>query len=159
MRPSICQQVRLCNVEQRHLSHMYRMQCDQESNQMAMTIPRSAEDFYNHWTAVLGNEKIIAKAIFVGERMAGNVCCFQVDSLDHVGYWIDRRFWNKGVATQALRLLLLEVARRPLHARVAASNVASLRVLERCGFQVTGIEAAPADNRHLECEAISLVLT
>ena len=33
---------------------------------------------------------------------------------------------------------------RPLHARVAAHNGASLRVLQKCGFQVTGTEHDPA---------------
>ena len=39
-----------------------------------------------------------------------------------------------GVATQALAELLDVVDARPLHAYVVTSNVASIRVLEKCGF-------------------------
>ena len=51
-----------------------------------------------------------------------------------VGYWIGREFWGKGLATRALQELTGEVTQRPLHAWVATSNVASIRVLEKCGF-------------------------
>ena len=39
------------------------------------------------------------------------------------------------MATQALTLFLGEVADRPLYAQVAAHNVGSVRVLEKCGFR------------------------
>lgn len=48
------------------------------------------------------------------------------------------------MATAALTALLREVRSRPLHAQVAKSNVASLRVLERCGFSIVGESRAPA---------------
>jgi RimJ/RimL family protein N-acetyltransferase len=51
-----------------------------------------------------------------------------------VGYWIGREFWGRGLATRALAELLGMVNARPLHAYVAKSNVASIRVLEKCGF-------------------------
>jgi RimJ/RimL family protein N-acetyltransferase len=45
-----------------------------------------------------------------------------------------------GIATRALAAYL-EVERvRPLYARVAQHNVASIRVLEKCGFVVCGEE-------------------
>ena len=55
-----------------------------------------------------------------------------------VGYWIGREFWGKGLATRALQELTGEVTQRPLHAWVATSNVASIRVLEKCGFVRVG---------------------
>ena len=45
-----------------------------------------------------------------------------------------RPWWGRGVATRALALLVDEVSVRP-HAYVAAHNVGSIRVLEKCGFR------------------------
>lgn len=154
----LSQQVRLRNIEQSDLPRMYEMQIDAESNQLAMTIPRSADEFFKHWAVVLDNQKIIAKAIYVDVTLAGCISCFQVNDVDCVGYWIDKQFWNRGVATQALRLLLLEIETRPLHARVATTNTASLRVLEKCGFEIIDKRFSAADDRHLACQESLLVL-
>jgi RimJ/RimL family protein N-acetyltransferase len=90
--------------------------------------------------------------------LVGSISCFKMDNLDAVGYWIGRSFWGRGIATRALELLLAVVAIRPLHARVATSNGASLRVLQKCGFVVGRIQVSPADDRFPECEEAVLVL-
>jgi len=81
-----------------------------------------------------------------------------MDGEDHVGYWIDRAFWGKGIASRALHLLLQEVISRPLIATAAASNTASLRVLQKCGFVVERVQLSPASDRYPECEEAVLVL-
>ena len=68
-------------------------------------------------------------------EMAGNIGCWPDDGQYFLGYWIGRVWWGRGVATQALDLLLEEVPVRPLHAHVAAHNTGSIRVLEKCGFR------------------------
>jgi RimJ/RimL family protein N-acetyltransferase len=50
-----------------------------------------------------------------------------------VTYWIGRSYWGKGIATDALNAFLAVDRSRPLHARGASDNVASRRVLEKCG--------------------------
>ena len=52
-----------------------------------------------------------------------------------MGYWIGREFWGRGVATRALWAFLHEVEERPIYAGVAETNIASIRVLEKCGFK------------------------
>jgi RimJ/RimL family protein N-acetyltransferase len=137
---------------------MYEMQLDPESNRLAVTIPRSAEAFEAHWANVLRDPSVTAKAILLGEKMVGNVSCFQRDGQANVGYWVSREHWGKGVASRALELLLLEVATRPLYASVATSNGASLRVLQKCGFVVEWVQVSPASDRYPECEEAVLVL-
>ena len=78
--------------------------------------------------------------------------------LHHVGYWVDRALWGRGIASRALELLLREVVGRPLHATVATSNGASLRVLRKCGFVVEVVRHSPATDRYAECEEAVLVL-
>ncbi len=55
-----------------------------------------------------------------------------------MGYWIGREFWGQGIASRALDLFLQEETRRPLYAHVAVHNLASRRVLEKCGFSMVG---------------------
>ena len=90
--------------------------------------------------------------------MVGYISCFPMDGQDHVGYWIDRAYWGLGIASRALQLLLREVANRPLVAAAATSNVASIRVLQKCGFVVESVRHAPASDRYPECEETILVL-
>lgn len=58
------------------------------------------------------------------------------------GYWLGRAYWGRGIATEAARLLsdfaLQSGDLRRLEATVFAPNVASGRVLEKCGFTLEG---------------------
>jgi ribosomal-protein-alanine N-acetyltransferase len=58
------------------------------------------------------------------------------------GYWLGRAFWGRGIATDAARTLarygLGACGYRRLEAMVFAPNVASARVLEKCGFTLEG---------------------
>jgi RimJ/RimL family protein N-acetyltransferase len=159
MDPATTGLVRLRNVERGDLPRMYLMQLDPESNRLAVMLPRSAEAFDAHWADALRNPNVTAKAILSGEEMVGIVSCFRRDGRANVGYWVSREHWGKGIATRALRLLLLEVATRPLYALVATSNGASLRVLQKCGFVVERVQVSPARDRYPECEEAVLVLT
>jgi [ribosomal protein S5]-alanine N-acetyltransferase len=54
------------------------------------------------------------------------------------GYWLGRAYWGRGIATEAARMLadyaLGSGGLRRLEASVFAENLASARVLEKCGF-------------------------
>jgi RimJ/RimL family protein N-acetyltransferase len=69
--------------------------------------------------------------------VAGNVVSFVQSGEREVGYWIGNEYWGTGVATQALSGFLNHVDTRALYAHVARHNVASIRVLEKCGFEVS----------------------
>jgi [ribosomal protein S5]-alanine N-acetyltransferase len=59
-----------------------------------------------------------------------------------VGYALGRQFWGRGLAGEALRLLLDHLRANPAVFRVAAyvhpDNLRSARVLERAGFTLEG---------------------
>jgi RimJ/RimL family protein N-acetyltransferase len=74
-----------------------------------------------------------------------------------VSYWLGREFWGRGIASAALALLLAEVKTRPLHAHVVRHNVASIRVLQKCGFVISGAEKFP-DGAGGEIEEVILTL-
>jgi RimJ/RimL family protein N-acetyltransferase len=152
------QGVRLRPVQPGDLPCMYDLPLDPDSNRMAVMIPRTVEAFDSHWAKALADPGITARAVLVGEALVGFISCFPRDGQDHVGYWIDRAFWGRGIASQALHLLLEEVAKRPLVATAATSNEASLRVLQKCGFAVEEVRRSPASERHPACEEAVLVL-
>lgn len=62
-----------------------------------------------------------------------------------LGYFIGEPFWNKGIVSRAIPLMLefgftnLDIVR--IHAGVFSFNTASQRVLEKCGFTLEGIFA------------------
>jgi len=140
------------------LPALFEHQLDPEANRMAVVNPRDAATFAAHWTRVLADPGVVVRAIVADGALVGQISCFVMDGQHAVGYWIARPAWGRGIATRALALLLAEVTIRPLHARVARANVASIRVLERCGFAITGYQVSPADDRFGACEEALLTL-
>ncbi len=68
---------------------------------------------------------------------------FESEGVAEFGYWLGKRHWGKGIASEAASLLAAhafeERGLRRLEAYVFAPNVASARVLAKCGFTREGI--------------------
>jgi RimJ/RimL family protein N-acetyltransferase len=126
-------------VTEADLPILFEHQSDPVSNEMAAFPARDKDAFTAHWlTNVLNDETVVAKAVVFEDKVVGNVGSFERDGVREVGYWIARDFWGKGIATEALSQFLPYDDERPLVARVAKHNPASVRVLEKCGFVVSG---------------------
>jgi RimJ/RimL family protein N-acetyltransferase len=80
-----------------------------------------------------------------------------------LGYWLGAPYWGNGYATEALHALIDYAFREREHEALQAgsrvTNPASRRVLEKCGFQWTGVglyrinaikSSAPIDRFRLE---------
>ncbi len=127
--------VMLRDVTDDDLPIFFEHQRDPAATGMAQFPARQWDAFLTHWrTKVLGDAATRKKAIVVDGTVAGNVVSWEHDGKRLIGYWIGREHWGKGVATRALSEFLAHEAARPLHAWVAERNVASIRVLEKCGF-------------------------
>jgi len=150
--------VSLRDVTESDLPIFFEHQDDPEANRMAAFPAKNRSTFIAHWTRMLGNDTIIKKTVLFGGQVAGNVVSFEQDGQREVGYWIGRRFWGMGVATAALSAFLDLVETRPLYARVAKHNVASIRVLEKCGFEISGEDSGPSDVPGVEGEGFLLQL-
>lgn len=133
--------VTLRNVELNDLPIFFENQLEERSIEMTGFPPREKASFNAHWEKVLANNTNITKTIDYNGQVAGNIACFEMEGKEEIGYWLGRSFWGKGIASEALRQLLLEVQIRPLFAHVAKQNLASKRVLEKCGFIVIGEDA------------------
>ena len=151
--------VQLRNLDASDLPLLFRHEVDPEANRMAAVLPRELDAFNKHWRKILDDPEVFARAILVDGHLAGYINCFKANGQDMIGYWIGREYWGRGVATRSLELLLKLITRRPLHARVATHNKASIRVLEKCGFTVVGRERSPATGRLLECDEAILILS
>lgn len=143
--------VRIRPVSISDLDVFFRHQQDTEANDLAKVYPRNRADFDLHWARILNNPAIVARTIECGGVVIGNINCFRVDDETHIGYWIGREFWGKGMTTRALGLFVSEVHIRPLIAHVADDNTASIRVLEKCGFHHIGSCDEPGDDRFMAC--------
>jgi RimJ/RimL family protein N-acetyltransferase len=159
--------IRLREVCQSDLPPLFRHQLDPQANLMAVAHPRDLATFTAHWSKILSDPGVVARAIVADELLVGTISCFESDGHDEVesgspravGFWIAKEHWGRGIATRALGLLIEQVTVRPLHARAARSNRASIRVLERNGFVIAGYRMSPADDRFPACEEAVLVLT
>jgi RimJ/RimL family protein N-acetyltransferase len=65
------------------------------------------------------------------------------DTVPEIGYWLGAPYWGRGYATEAVRAVIDHAFGALGHDALAAgarvNNPASRRVLEKCGFQWTGV--------------------
>ncbi len=147
--------VHLRDVQAGDLALFFAHQQDPEAAAMAAFQSRDADAFAQHWAKLLRDDTCRKQTIIVSstgsasppaeDHVAGNIGSWNSDGEREVGYWIDRAYWGRGVATAALSAFLRLEQIRPLHAGVAKHNAGSLRVLLKCGFTLLPI----ADPTHL----------
>jgi RimJ/RimL family protein N-acetyltransferase len=128
---------------------------DPEAVRMAAFTAENPDDrraFDAHMARVRSLPGVTNRAITCDGQLVGTISSFASGDETEVTYWIDRAAWGRGIATEVLELLLKLVTVRPLHARAASDNLASLRVLQKAGFTTIGTEVsyAPARNRDIE---------
>jgi RimJ/RimL family protein N-acetyltransferase len=128
--------ITLRNVIQGDLPIFFEHQLDPVAAKMAAFPSRDREAFMAHWAKIMANANVMNRTILFDEQVAGNIASFEMDGKREIGYWIGREFWGKGIASESLKQFLGQEVRRPLFAHVAQHNLASRRVLEKCGFEV-----------------------
>ena len=127
--------VRLRSVEDRDLDVFFVHQADPQAVEMAAFPARDQDQFAAHWAKLRADDTLVVRTIVADGVVAGNLGSWPDNGQQLLGYWVGREWWGRGVATQALALFVDEVPIRPLYAHVAAHNVGSIRVLEKCGFR------------------------
>ncbi|MFB7741833.1 GNAT family N-acetyltransferase [Streptomyces sp. NPDC056132] len=116
------------------------------------------EECDSHWARIRGNPDILMRTVLADGEVVGHVAAYGPPDDREVTYWIDRAHWGRGIATEALAALIELDTVRPLHAHAAADNAGSIRVLEKCGFVVTGRSRGFAQARDGEIDEVSLTL-
>jgi RimJ/RimL family protein N-acetyltransferase len=153
----IDERIRLRDVVPDDLPHFFEHAQDPVAIEMAAFTPEDPSDhdvFMAHWQRLLQSETIIKRTISLDDDVVGHIASWIQDGDRESSYWIDRNHWGRGVATAALRAFVTEVDRRPLVARAATDNIASIRVLAKCGFIVVGHERGHANARGQEIDEV-----
>ena len=132
-------------VEPDDLEVFYRQQADPVANAMAAFPARDRTAHEAHWRKLLADDSLMVRTVVDGGEVVGHVGSWVGDGARQVSYWIGRGHWGRGLATRALAELVAEIDERPLHARVAEHNGASIRVLAKCGFSIVGTHQEPGD--------------
>jgi RimJ/RimL family protein N-acetyltransferase len=109
----------------------------------------------------------VGEAVFLitlhNETIIGACSLVMQDKAPELGYWLGVNYWGKGYATEALHAVIdyafTDLAHEALAAAARVTNPGSRRVLEKCGFQWTGVglcriraihSSAPIDRFRLE---------
>ena len=151
-------EVQLRDVAPEDLSLFFEHQRDPVAVAMVAFKSRDRAAFDEHWARLLADDSCLKKTIIITSavsaepavnQVVGNIGSWSSEGKREVGYWIDRGFWGRGIGTAALSAFLRLEQTRPLYAGVAKHNVASIRVLEKCGFTFLGPEGGGADATHV----------
>ena len=154
--------VLLRDVTEADLPIFFEQQRDPAANQMAAFTakdPADREAFMAKWARILGDDTV-KKAVLVNGQVAGSVSAFVApwSGQLEVTYWLGREYWGRGIATKALTEFLGHLKTRPVYARAAKDNLASIRVLAKCGFTISGHDKGFANARGEELEEVVLRL-
>ncbi|MFB6667056.1 MULTISPECIES: GNAT family N-acetyltransferase [unclassified Streptomyces] len=155
-------EVSLRAVEDADLPLFFAWMSDPDATRVAAFTPKDPTDraaFDAHWARIRSRSGgVVMRTAVADGVVVGHVGAYGEVGDRQVTYWIDRAHWGRGLATAALRAFLDETPTRPLHARAAADNLGSRRVLEKCGFVVTGTDRGFAQARGEEIDEVLVTL-
>jgi len=144
------------------LEILFEFQLDQEGIHLAAFTPKDPADksaYLIKYTRLLNDPTVNNQTIIADNVIVGSVAKFEMHGDAEITYWIDRKFWGKGIATVALKIFLTFEKTRPIFGRVAFDNFGSQKVLEHCGFVKIGKDKGFANARQKEIEEFIYKLT
>lgn len=148
-------EIKLRPTELSDLDYLFEFQLDKEGGYLAAFMPKNHDDksaYLAKYTKLLNDPTVNNQTIMVDNTIAGSIAKFVMEGHAEITYWIDRQFWNQGIATQALNDFLAIETTRPLFGRVAFDNFGSQKVLEKSGFVKIGADKGFASARQAEIE-------
>lgn len=143
-----------------HINRFFEFESDDLAAHMAAfaTLATDRAKFTETWNRRLNNHKNLHQTILLEDKIVGGIISYFMEDSRHIGYWIDRNHWGKGIATQALTKFLDIEKTRPLIATCVADNIGSRRVLEKNNFQYTHSESHHASARNEVVEEAFFIL-
>ncbi len=151
----------LREIEDRDLSVLFEHSTDRDAIRMAAFTSADPDDrpgFERRWARLRSDDSTTNRVVEVDGRVAGHIASFDLEGHREVTYWIGREDWGRGIATRALQAFLQVETSRPLYARAASDNAASIRVLTKCGFLIVGEGRGFAHGRGEETDEVVLRL-
>lgn len=106
--------------------------------------------FLVKYTKLLDEPTVHMQTLMLAGVVIGSISKFEIEGDAEITYWVDKRFWGKGIATAALHQFLKMEPMRPISGRVAFDNIGSQRVLQSSGFVRIGEDKGFASARQEE---------
>jgi RimJ/RimL family protein N-acetyltransferase len=132
-------------------------------NTLRIPHPYGVDDAEQFIAAVNRQDGETTFVITLGDEVIGACGIEARQSGPEIGYWLGVPFWGRGYATEAVRAVIDHafgtLGHEALQSGARVSNPASRRVLEKCGFQWTGVglyrirainSSAPVDRFRLD---------
>lgn len=134
-------------VEDGDLPLFFAWMSDPEATRVAAFTAEDPTDraaFDAHWARIRAGSRVVMRTVVADGAVVGHVGEYGDPGDRQVTYWIGRAHWGRGLATAALRAYLDETPTR--------------RVLEKCGFVVTGEDRGFARARGEEIDEVLVTL-
>jgi RimJ/RimL family protein N-acetyltransferase len=114
---------------------------------LSARIPQPYTNESAHWWINTGSSVGHVYAIIYNEIFVGSISAipgeFEKQRTAEVGYWVARAYWGKGIASEALEKFTLLIFENTnlirLYASVFEGNLASAKVLEKCGYKLEAV--------------------
>lgn len=153
--------IELREIDDDDLDALFEMMRDADAIALASFTADDPDDrsAFDAWIARQRDDAgVLCLVVTENGGFAGSIAAFTLDGDREVSYWLARHAWGRGIATEALRLLVSREPERPLFARVAAHNAASIAVLEKNGFTEVSRDTAFAPGLGRATEEIVFTL-
>ena len=131
---------------------VYEICSDYELVKTTLNIPypyteQFAKDFIDCCKQSLKEKKIYELAVCFKDNENTVVGCIKLcperAKRAEIGYWIDRKFWGQGIATEAAKAIINfgfeNLKLNSIYARHFDMNPASGKVMKKCGMKYVGI--------------------
>lgn len=119
------------------------------------------------WISIANSDRFHSWAIEINEELVGSIVIRITKNVAPfsgvVFYWIGEKFWGKGIATEATKMVIdisfhkLKFER--LETSVLPWNTQSIRVLQKCGFSKKANEKNRIikDGKSIECDIYFII--
>lgn len=131
--------------------------------------PYTEKDALDYISFVLSADKTnsFAYAVEADGKVVGSVGVFRKENIHfrtaELGYYLSEDYWNRGIMTEAVKLLCKKVFAESDIIRIFAEpfthNTGSCRVLEKCGFLKEGVMKKNAFKNGKVCDMALYALT
>src|SRR5690606_22558197 len=91
------------------LHTLFQFQLDKEANYFAAFTPINPADkqaYLTKYSKLLNDPTVNNQTIIVDNVIAGSIAKFIMHGDAEITYWIDKKYWGKGIATSALKNFL-----------------------------------------------------
>ena len=159
--------IQLRDVIESDLDLFFDHQQNKTAQNMAAFISKDPSDrkaFNEHWNKIMNDPEVIIRTILYNKIVVGHIAKFVMFGDAELTYWIDRKYWGKGIATCALKeleeFIFSNLSLRRIEIRAAKENIASQKIALKCGYKKEGLlrQMLYVENRWHDCFLYSKIV-